>query len=51
MADNTPQPTDDLKPEDESVLSLQNLEDEEDKPEVEAHTSTASYFMCGTNAD
>ena len=52
MSDDIQQPTaNDAKTEDESVLALQNLEGEDEKPEVEAHTSTASYFLCGSNAD
>ena len=51
MSNEIQQPADDAQPEDESVLALQNLEGEDEKPEVEAHTSTASYFLCGSNAD
>ncbi|MEV6011415.1 hypothetical protein AB0M29_31950 [Streptomyces sp. NPDC051976] len=45
MAENT-EPTNAGNPEDESVLELQNLKGDNDKPEVEAHDSTSSYVLC-----
>ena len=49
MAENT-EPTGAEKSEDE-VLDLQNLQSADDEPEVEAHTSTYSVTLCGTNAE
>lgn len=45
MAENT-QSTDAGKPEDESVLELQNLKGGDEHAEVEAHDSTQSYVLC-----
>ncbi|MEV6011413.1 hypothetical protein AB0M29_31940 [Streptomyces sp. NPDC051976] len=45
MAENT-EPTNTGKPEDESVLELQNLKGDNEKPEVEAHLSTSSWALC-----
>ncbi|MEV6011414.1 hypothetical protein AB0M29_31945 [Streptomyces sp. NPDC051976] len=45
MAENT-EPTNTSKPEDESVLELQNLEGGDTQPEVEAHLSTLSMLGC-----
>lgn len=50
MAEN-PQPNDAEKADDEAVLDLQNLQTTEDEAEVEAHTSTYSVTLCGTNAN
>ncbi|MEV6011416.1 hypothetical protein AB0M29_31955 [Streptomyces sp. NPDC051976] len=45
MAEHTQSPDASL-PDDESVLALQNLKGDDDKPEVEAHDSTSSYVLC-----
>ena len=50
MAENT-QPTGTEQPEDEAVLDLQNLENTDEGPEVEAHSSIWSLATCAASAE